>query len=75
VTTSFAVGKAIRVRTFSGVEIVCIIKNVRHTNTGPIYDVVPGNDPKVKEFRAAGVPVDDNNARDPFVAFDWQILR
>lgn len=67
-------GRKIRVKTFCGVEIDCIVKNVRRREDHPIYDVVPAGDPKLREFRLAGVPVDEKNCRDPFVVFNWQIL-
>lgn len=68
-------GKTILVKTYCGVEITCIIRKVRGNPDDPIYDVSPVGDLKVAEFRKAGVPVDDNNARNDFVAFDWQIVR
>lgn len=74
VTSSYAVGRRIRVKTFCGVEIDCIVKSVRHRENRPSYEAVPVGDAKVKEFRAAGVPVDEKNSHEPFAVFEWQIL-
>lgn len=75
VTTSYTPGRSLLIRTFSGVEITVQVCAVRQTSTGPVYDVKPVGDLKVKEFQKAGVPVTDANARDQFVAFDWQVIR
>jgi len=75
VMASYRAGKALYIRTFSGVELMVEIIKVRQTSTGPVYDVKPVGDPKIKEFQKAGVPVNESNAREQFVAFDWQVIR
>ena len=75
VISTVPVGKTVKVKTFAGVELACTVRGVRHLRDGVAYDVVPESDSKVKDFRAAGVPVDDRTGRDLFVVFEWQILR
>jgi hypothetical protein len=75
VIASYTVGRTLLIRTFSGVEIFVQVCGVRKTSSGPVYDVKPVGDLKVKEFQKAGVPVTDSNAADQFVAFDWQVIR
>lgn len=63
-------GSLLKIRTFCGVEIICTVTGVR----GQVYDVRPAGDPMINEFQKAGVPITPSNARDQFVAFEWQIV-
>lgn len=74
IVSTIPVGKTLKVKTFSGVILTCVVRSVRTSRDGSVYDVTPVGDPKVKELRAAGVPVDERSASDPFVVFEWQIL-
>ena len=74
VVTTRVVGSLINVKTLCGVTLACRIVEVRRVTSGVVYDVRPAGDPMVREFQKAGVPVTPENARDKFVAFDWQIL-
>lgn len=74
VTIKRAVGSLIVVKTFCGVTIQCRIVEVRSVSGDTVYDVKPAGDPLVREFQKAGVPVNDENARDKFVAFEWQVI-
>jgi len=68
-------GTAVRVMTFCGVELTGVVKSVRIVSGDPVYDVTPMGNLKIAEQRKAGVPVDETNARQDFVAFEWQITR
>jgi len=70
VVKTYPPGTLVKVRTFSGVEIMCTIVGIR----AQVYDVRPAGDPMIRDFQKAGVPITPANARDQFVAFEWQIL-
>ena len=72
--TPRVVGSVIYVKTFCGVTLACRIVEVRRVSSGVVYEVRPAGDPMVREFQKTGVPVNPDNAREKFVAFDWQIL-
>lgn len=74
VVATRVVGSVINVRTFCGVTLTCRILEVRSSADGVVYDVKPAGDPMIRAFQKAGVPVNLENAREKFVAFDWQIL-
>lgn len=74
VVTARVVGSVINVKTFCGVTLACRIVEVRRVSSGVVYEVRPAGDPMVREFQKTGVPVNPDNAREKFVAFDWQIL-